>query len=218
MFKVVITDDISIVRQAFTLICQSLGLVVLYQACNGLDLQIYLANTDILPDIIFMDIDMPVINGIDAASYVSLHHPLIKIIGLSIFCNDRHIISMLRNGAKGYLTKDTDKEEIQFAINAVMNNQMFIPSKILEEWKISSEYLQSDHKKKYKTTLLNTKEYEFLSFCATDYGYKEIADKMNVEYKTIDNYRAAVSTKLNIHTRQGLAIYAVRHGLYIYNK
>lgn len=218
MIKVVIADDIALVRRAFTLICQSIGFVVLYQACNGLDLQEYLSHADMLPDIIIMDIDMPVINGIDATAYVSLHHPLIKVIGLSIFCNDRHIINMLKNGAKGYLTKNTDNEEILTAVKSVMSNGMFIPSSILEEWKIPSCYLKPDNNKKYKTILLNTKEYEFLSYCATDFGYKEIADKMNVEYKTIDNYRAAVSKKLNIHTRQGLAVYAVKHGLYIYNK
>jgi len=218
MIKVVIADDVALVRQAFTLICQSIGFLVLYQACNGLNLQEYLSNTDLLPDIIFMDINMPISNGIDSTAYVSSHHPMIKVIVLSIFCNDIHIINMLKSGAKGYLTKNTDKEEILFAVTTVMNNDIYIPSSILEEWKIPACYLECGNQKKYKPVLLNTKEYEFLGYCASDLGYKEIADKMSIEYKTIDNYRASVSKKLDIHTRQGLAVYAVKHGLFVYNK
>jgi DNA-binding NarL/FixJ family response regulator len=218
MIKVVIADDVALVRQAFTLICQSIGFLVLYQACNGLNLQEYLANTDVLPDIIFMDINMPVINGIDTTAHVSSHYPMIKVIVLSVFCNDIHIINMLKYGAKGYLTKNTEKEEILFAVTTVMKDNIYIPPSILEEWKIPACYLKSDNKKKYKPVLLNTKEYEFLSYCASELSYKEIAVRMNVEYKTIDNYRASVAGKLDIHTRQGLAVYAVKHGLYIYNK
>jgi len=218
MFKVVLAEDHELLRTSLALYLKDIGLQILYKACNGKDLQEYLSNAPILPDIILMDIEMPFINGIDATAYVSKHHPSIKVIGLSFYSNDLHIINLLKNGAKGYMAKGVSAQEISVAINAVMNNEIFIPTPILEEWEIPAEYLKPDYQKKYKTTLLNTKEYEFLSYCASEWSYKEIADKMNVEYKTIDNYRAAVSAKLNIHTRQGLAVYTVKQGLYIYNK
>ena len=165
-----------------------------------------------------MDIEMPVINGIVTTAHVSMYHPSIKVIGFSSYCSDLHIINLLKNGAKGYIAKGASAKEISIAINAVMNNEIFIAADILEKWKIPADYLKPDYAKKYKTTLLNTKEYEFLSYCATEWGYKEIAEKMRVEYRTIDAYRASVSTKLDIHTRQGLAVYAVKHGLHLYNK
>jgi len=84
---------------------------------------------------------------------------------------------------------------------------------LVEEWKIPANYLKPNYQKKYRTRLLNDKEYEFLGYCALDLGYKEIAGKMGVGYKTIDTYRATVTKKLNIHTRAGLAVYTIKHGL-----
>ena len=218
MLKVALAEDHELLRNTLALYLKDIGFQIMYKACDGKDLQEYLSYTPILPDIILMDIEMPRLNGIDATAYVSTHHQSIKVIGLSLYCSDLHIINLLKNGAKGFMPKGAKVQEILFAINKVMNDEIFIPADILAEWKIPEDYLKPNYQKKYKPILLNKKEYEFLSCCASEWSYKEIADKMNVEYKTIDNYRAAVSAKLNIRTRQGLAVYAVKHGLYIYNK
>jgi two-component system invasion response regulator UvrY len=120
---------------------------------------------------------------------------------------------MLRNGARGYLTKNTEPEELLRAAQTVMNDEIYLTPAVAEKWKISPAYLTGPNKKKYKTNLMNDREYEFLSYCATDMGYKEIAEEMGVQYKTIDSYRASVTEKLNIHTRSGLAAYAIKYGL-----
>ena len=93
------------------------------------------------------------------------------------------------------------------------NNEIYIPDNILKEWKIPTDYLKSNNIKKFKTHLLNEREYEFLSYCATDYEYKGIADRMDIEYATLNIYRASVCKKLNIHSRAGLAVYAKHYGL-----
>ncbi len=213
MIKVAIAEDLPLIREALSLILQSIGLVVLFHACNGEDLQNFLCETLFFPDIIFMDIKMPVINGIEATDFVTNHHPSIKVIALSVFCHEKLIIEMLRKGARGYLTKHADPEQIQLAVTTVMQNEIFIPEDILKAWKIPAVYLNPDNKKRLKTHLLNEREYEFLSFCATDYEYKEIATRMGIQYATLNVYRASVCEKLNIHTKAGLAVYAITNGL-----
>lgn len=213
MFNIAIAEDHPLMRAIFSLYCQSIGLNVLAQVGDGLELQEYLSTSDTLPDIVFMDINMPVINGQQATSHIHKNYPSIKVIALSVFCHEWHIINMFNRGARGYLPKDVQPEEVYHAVQAVMNGQLYIPTSIARRWNISPSCLNTEQSKKYKTKLLNTREYEFLSYCATGLGYKEIACKMGLQYKTIDNYRASVSLKLNIPTRAGMAVYATTHGL-----
>jgi DNA-binding NarL/FixJ family response regulator len=121
---------------------------------------------------------------------------------------------MLRSGAWGYLTKnDAEPEEIRSAIDAVMNHELYLSPTVLKEWRIPSDYLKPGYHNNYKTSLLNEREYEFLSFCGTGMEYKEIAAKMKVKLSTINSYSYNVFEKLDIHTRAGLAAYAIKHGL-----
>jgi DNA-binding NarL/FixJ family response regulator len=217
MYKVAIAGDTHLIRNACSLLLKSIGLVVLFHASDGLQLKEFLADANILPDIIFMEIDMPGMNGIDVTEYISTHHSLIKVIAFSIFCNDFHISKILKSGAKGYLTKNTNEEEILLAVNCAMNNTIFLPKAMVKEWKIPDDYFNPDSYKKYKPILLNEKQYEFLTYCSIDLSYKEIAKNMGVSYATVDTYRKAVSKKLAIYTRQGLTAYAIKQGLYIYH-
>lgn len=212
MYKIAIVDDYTLIREAFTDMFQKLGMDVLFTACNGKEVQTRLLNDPSLPDIIFMDINMPVMDGITATAFIAAHFPSIKVIALSGFCNEKHVIDMLKNGARGFITKDAGKEEVGHAITTIMKDEKYIPAKIISEQKIPAKYLKSNNNKKYKTKLLNDREYEFLGYCATDLGYKEIACEMGVHYKTIDTYRASVAQKLKIRTRAGLAVYAAING------
>jgi DNA-binding CsgD family transcriptional regulator len=94
-----------------------------------------------------------------------------------------------------------------------MNNEKYITPSILKEWKISPDYIKTGYYENYKTGLLTDREYELLSYCGTELTYKEIADKMNIKLPTVNNFRTAVSEKLDIHTRPGLTAYAISHGL-----
>ena len=212
MYKIAIVDDHTLIREAFADMFQNLDLDVLFTASNGKEMLDYLLNRVSLPDIIFMDINMPVMDGITATAIIATHYPPIKVIALSGFCNEKLVIDMLKNGAQGFITKDAGKEEIRQAITMVMKNEKYVPAKILSEQNIPVKYLKSSDHKKYRTSLLNDREYEFLGYCASDLGYKEIAYEMGVHYKTIDTYRASVAQKLNIRTRAGLAVYAVMNG------
>jgi two-component system, NarL family, invasion response regulator UvrY len=213
MYTIAIVDDYALIRDAFSDMFQSLGFTVLFSAANGKELLHHLAQDNTRPQLVFMDINMPVMDGIAATAIVSADYPSIKVIGLSGFCNEKHIIDMLKNGAQGFITKNAQRDEVMQAAQLVMNDEKYLSDKTLNELNIPLQYLRKNNTKRYKTNLLNEREYEFLSYCATDLGYKEIASRMSVQYKTVDTYRASVSQKLNIHTRAGLAVYAVEKGI-----
>ncbi len=213
MCTVAIVNRHPFLRHAISSVCLDTGLTVFQLARDGMELLEYLNNASPLPDIIFIDIDLPGKGGIEVARTISLTWPAIKIICFATVCHEKHITDMLRNGAAAYLTNDSEPQEIVRAIQAVREGRIYIPVEIIEEWKIPASYLYPRPKEKFRNRLLSDREYEFLEFCASDLSYKEIAHLMSVEYKTIDNYRAAVSSKLNIHTRAGLAVYAGKYGL-----
>lgn len=218
MYKIVIAEDHKFFRESLSLVCKTQGFHVLFLAVDGVNLEYYLNSSkndpSLIPDIILMDISMPRINGITATVYVARHFPSINVIALSIYAQEKPVLDMLRSGAKGFIDKgNVDYDEILLAINAVMCGEYYISPSVLEEWKIPPDYFKTEYHKKFEPNLLNKMEYQFLSYCGTELGYKEIAEKMGIKVHTANNYSAAVFEKLNIHSRAGLVIYAIKHGL-----
>lgn len=160
------------------------------------------ADPFLLPDIILMDIHMPVMNGIVATALIFANFNSIRVIALSFFAQEKLIINMFRNGAKGYLPKnDLNPDNLLLAISTVMKDEIYLSKSILNEWQIPPEYLNKEYHKNYKTNLLNEREYEFLSLCGKDLEYKEIADKMGLKIATVNSYSYTVFAKLDIHCR-----------------
>ena len=213
MLKIVIVDDSPLMRKALSLIFQAFGVIVLFQARDFSELKEYLFQDAVIPDVIFLDIDISTADFTQSFKYLNEHFPFTRIVAVSLFNHEKLIIDVLRNGAMGYLSKHTEPEELLRAAQTVMNGEIYLSPEVVEKWKIPTGYLTASNRKKCKTILLNDREYEFLSYCARDMGYKEIAEEMGVQYKTIDSYRASVTEKLQIHTRSGLAAYAIKYGL-----
>jgi len=213
MLKIVIVDDSPLMRKALSLIFQTFGAIVLFQAQDLKALQECLFQDTVLPDVIFMYIDSSVIVWRRTFDFLTEHFPFVNIVAMSAFNHEKLVVDVLRWGARGYLSKQTEPEELLRAAQTVTAGEIYLSPEVAKRWKIPASYLVSSNRKKCKTILLNDREYEFLSYCATDMGYKEIAGEMGVQYKTIDSYRASVTEKLNIHTRSGLAAYAIKYGL-----
>lgn len=125
-----------------------------------------------------------------------------------MYDTELNVIKMLRNGANGYVLKDSDPEELRNAINAV-NKDGFYHSDI-----VTGRMLHILHDPDGRINLeLNEREMLFLKYCSTELTYKEIADEMCLSPRTIDGYREALFKKLNITTRTGLAMYSIKAGL-----
>lgn len=211
--KVALADDHILLRNGLASLINGFeGYVVLFEANDGQQL-IDKIQKDNPPDLVLLDINMPVKDGFETASWLKQHYPLMKILALSMYDNEPSIIKMMRNGAKGYLLKDTEPKEFKLALDAVMQKGFYYSEMVTGKLIHAVNNMDDSPQQQSSFTKLNERETEFLKFACTEMTYKEIADKMNLSPRTIDGYRDALFEKLNIKTRVGLVMYAIKNGI-----
>ncbi|WP_276348654.1 response regulator transcription factor [Daejeonella sp. JGW-45] len=208
--SIVIVDDHTLFRSGVAnLLSEFEEINVLFQASSGKDLQQKLS-ADNLPDIILMDITMPAMDGYEATKWVTGLYPQICVLALSMFDDEKSIISMLKAGACGYLLKESDPSDLLEAIKITKEKGLFINENVSGRMLVS---LRHDSKAGAANLKPSQREMEFLQYCATELTYKEIADRMNVSPRTVDNYRESLFSKLNIKSRTGLVVYGIKNSL-----
>ena len=211
--RVALIDDHVLLRKGLANLVEDLGHQVIFQADHGKDLQQHLPR-QAPPDVILMDINMPVMDGYEAALWLRQHHPEIKVIALSMYDDEKAIIRMLKNGARGYLLKDSDPTELNAAISAVMQKGFYHSELVTGKLLHSINTMQTPASSKLATVLgLTEKEREFLKLVCTEMTYREIADQMGLSHRTIDGYRDILFDKLDIKSRVGLAIFAIKNDI-----
>ncbi len=209
--KVALVDDHVLIRSSLSKLVSSFpNCSVLFEADNGKHCIDFLEKHNI-PDVLLLDISMPVMDGFETALYVAKHFPLVRILALTMLTDERSIVKMLRNGARGYLSKNIRPETLLEGITAMADRNFYIPEDI--SLKLVSG-LQHDLSEAVPVSELNDTEKEFLGYLPTDLTYQEIADKMNVSPRTTDDYREKLFKKLKVSSRMGLAIYAIRNNLF----
>lgn len=147
---------------------------------------------------------MPVMDGLSAMKWVKENRPDLKVIALSVNDDEEIIIKMITNGAKGYLLKDTSPEIFKEAIESVIEKGFYFTELV-------SGMLVNKVNKDDKKISLKEKEIVFIKHACTEMTYKEIASEMCLSPKTIDGYRESLFDKLEIKTRIGLVLYAVKN-------
>ena len=211
MTKVVLVDDHALLRNGLASVINSFnGYTVLFEANNGKHFT-QLLNPENLPHVVLLDVTMPEMNGYETAQWITTYYPQIKILALSMQNDERSIIKMLRNGAKGYLLKDAELSELKKAIDAIINKGIYI-NDILYNNIIHSLNggITEDENERQKLMDLTEREKEFLRWLCTDKSYKEIASAMYLSPRTIDGYRDILFEKLKVASRVGLVIFAIR--------
>ncbi len=149
-------------------------------------------------------------DGFETAAWLSKNYPKIKVLALSMFSDERTIIRMLRQGARGYILKNIEPEELKKALDSVMKKNFYLSEEI--SGKIISG-LHKDMDRVEESPSLTQREKEFLSLICSEITYKEIAAKMFVSPRTVDEYRNSLFEKLKVKSRVGLVMYAIRNGL-----
>ena len=208
--KVAVTDDHILLRNALARLVNSFdGYTVLMEADNGKDLRNKIIKHQV-PDVVLLDVNMPEMDGFETTQWLRKNYPFIKILALSMLSDEKTIIKMFRLGATGYLLKNTDADELKKALDAVINKNVYL-SEYVSAKLVSG--LHTDMEDNVKQILLNEREKDFLRWVCTELTYKDIAEKMNLSPRTVDDYRQSLFTKLKVHSRVGLVMYAIRNGI-----
>jgi DNA-binding NarL/FixJ family response regulator len=202
-----IVDDHQLFLKSLSLMLASFNdYYVVLEALNGKDLQQKIATTKELPQIILLDVTMPVMDGIATATWLNEHYPAIKLVALSMNDTDKIIINMIKAGCCAYLLKDTHPNELEKALNEI-NERGYYNADVSN---INYRRLLQAEK---DAIVMSDNEKKFLEYACSDMTYKHIADKMNLSERTIDGYRQSLFQKLNVQSRVGLALEAIRKDL-----
>lgn len=206
---IVIVDDHLLIAKALEGIIDNFEhFQVIYVAENGQDLIDKFNSNHEIPDIILMDISMPIMDGFESVLWLKNNHPAIKVMALSMQGDDNSVIKMIKNGAKGYLLKNTHPRDLENALIRLKDDGFFYP-----EWasKIIFSNINSDPGAE-KAVRISEREKEFLTHTVTELSYKEIAEKMCCSPRTVESYRDQLCEKLGLKTRVGLAVFALKNG------
>ena len=210
MYKVALVDDHTLLSEAIAgLVRQFDNFEVVYIGLNGKEFVDYL-NSDqaVKPDIVLMDVKMPVMGGVETTTHLTKHHPDIKVLALSIEEEESVVLQMIRAGAKGYLLKDTRKAILEQALNEVLTHGFYYTNTV-EKLVKRNEASHEDE------VTLKERELEFIKHACTEMTYKEIAELMFLSPKTIEGYRESVFQKLGLKNRTGLVIYAIKNKIFV---
>ena len=204
--KVIIVEDHMLLSQAIAGLVNSFdNFEVPYLCKNGKELLTQLKNSNDIPEIVLMDVNMPILNGIETTEIIKKEYPQINVIALSVEGNDETIIKMLKAGAKGYLLKDVEKEVLETALQEVLETGYYHTKSVAN---ILMNSLNDDGASESK---LKEREIEFIKLVCSELTYKEIAEKMFLSPKTIDGYRDTLFQKLHIKNKIGLVLYAIKN-------
>lgn len=208
--QVGVADDHTLLRTALARLINSFeNYKVIFEAGNGQEVKDKLTK-HVIPDIMLLDVNMPEIDGYETAKWIYKNYPQVKVLALSMFSDEAIIIRMLRLGAKGYIMKNAEPEELKLALDSVLQKDFYL-SELISGKIISG--LHKDMDNPHEPVSLTEKEKEFLKWVCSELTYKDIAAKMFVSPRTVDDYRNSLFEKLNVKTRVGLVIFAIKHGM-----
>lgn len=211
-YKVILADDHIVLRDALA------ALINAFDECNVLTVAadgeqlIKELEKGYKPHIILLDLNMPKMDGYAAAAWLKKNRPEIKIVVLTMYDSEVALIRLLQLGVRGFLKKDIHPNDLKVALLSVAENGYYYSSSVTGRL-ASFFYKNEEGGSQFEKALLNEKEMGFLKLCATDLTYKEIAASLGMTARAIDGYRDSLFEKLDVKSRVGLAIYAVKNGI-----
>jgi DNA-binding NarL/FixJ family response regulator len=210
---IALVDDHILLRNGLASIINSIpGYSVSFEANNGRDF-INQLKTNAEPDIVLLDINMPEMNGVETAIWLKENLPSAKVLVLSVMDTDSVIISMLKHGARGYILKDSKPDVFRQALNSIRDSGFYM-NELVSNKMLNYVTRAEEPANDSVISSLNENEITFLHLSCTELTYKEIAEKMKVSPRTVDGYRDHLLKKLNVQSRVGLVVFAIKYGFY----
>jgi DNA-binding NarL/FixJ family response regulator len=211
--QVAIVDDHTMFRKGLAALINLFPLhKVLFDAGGGEEC-IQLLRGGPTPDIILMDIAMPGMDGYATTSWIRDNLPDVRVLALSTMDAETAIIRMIRSGARGYVLKDADPDELRKAFDEVLSLGYYYNDHVSRKIVQSVHLLAGDKKITEVQGKLSDRETQFLQLICSEKTYAAIAAEIFVSERTVDGYRDALFKKLNISSRVGLVLYALRNGI-----
>ncbi|HVW83259.1 MAG TPA: response regulator transcription factor [Bryobacteraceae bacterium] len=207
--RILLADDHTVMRDGLrALLERQPDMTVVAEAGDGREC-VQMAERH-APDVIMLDVAMPEMNGIEAARRVLASHPKTGIVMLSMHQDESYVLRALKAGARGYLLKDSPREDVLAAIRAAAEGRSFLSRKV-------SQMLQEDYIAQLESRgledsyeLLTDREREILQLLAEGKSNKEVAGVLNISLTTVETHRSHILQKLSLHSTAELILYAVR--------
>jgi two-component system, NarL family, response regulator NreC len=210
--KILLADDHNVLRKGLRRILEEQSdLEVVGEASDGRQ-AVSLASS-LKPDIVVMDIAMPLMNGLEATKQILQRSSTINVLILSMYSDENYVVQVLRAGARGYLLKDTAEEDLINAVRTVAKGQPFFSPKIAKLLLGDSMQRIRDEGVSDSYDLLTPREREVLQLIAEGKSNKEAATALFVSPTTIETHRARIMDKLDLHSTADIVLYAVRKGI-----
>ena len=210
--RILLADDHTIVRKGLRMLLESHeGFHVVAEAADGRE-AIALAQEH-QPDIVVMDLAMPVLNGIEAARQICGGDPASSIVFLSMHSDESYVLKALKSGAKGYLLKDSAEQDLINAVKTVSDGKAFFSPAISRM--LVEDYVRQMHAQKVEDSydLLTTREREILQLLAEGRSNKDVAAVLDLSLHTVETHRGHIMQKLNLHSGAEIILYAIRKGV-----
>ncbi len=207
--NIAIADDHQLFLKSLSILIESFSdFEIVADAMNGEILLKKLEGLTTLPDIILIDVNMPVLDGSATAKIIAEKYPSVKQVALSMKDDDTSVIQMIRAGCCAYLLKEIHPDELEKALNEIYKSGYYNAD-------VSNiRYRQLLRKQQAEEQLqLSERELSFLKYACSDLTYKQIADRMHLAERTIDGYRENLFQKLNVQSRVGMVLEALRRKL-----
>lgn len=201
-----LVDDHQLFRAGFkTLLCRLRDANVTYEAGDGQEFIDHLVTAK--PDIVFLDIAMPNMDGMKATETALAKYPDMKIIILSMFGEKEYYTKLVELGIKGFLLKSCDFKEVEMAIEAVKNGEYYFSQELLQQMVFQSSASQPDYE-------LSQRERDILTEICNGGSNQEIADKLYISKRTVEKHRANIMIKTGCGNTASLVVFAIKNGLY----
>jgi len=211
--KIILVDDHEIFRNGLKQLLHSIGnLEIVAEATNGEEFLEIIEGYD--PDLVFMDINMPKLDGIDATEQVLQKHPKLKIIALSTFGDNEYFNKMLNAGVRGYMLKNSRKNDFTDAIDAIYNNDdYYYSNELLLNYSKNIINKQVEVIERDKLPKLSKREMEILELVCKGNSNEEIAEKLFISKRTVENHKTNLIQKTDTGNTVNLVIYAYKNKL-----
>ena len=212
VIKISLSDDHVLLRNALASLIDSFGNCrVIYQCGNGRELSENIT-AGLLPDVVLLDLSMPVMDGFETAAWLQEHTPSVHVLMLTMYDSELSLIRLLQVGVKGFLKKDIHPSELKFAIESVIQSGYYYSNHTTG--KLVSLFRQNaEGHSNLQKAMLSDQEVKFLKLACSDLTYKEIARKIGLNPRSVDTLRDQLFIKLDVKSRVGLALVALRHGI-----